>query len=73
MQNNRVTKKLLITIFKNNKKILKEQTKLVNKYQELSKKQENQEKWIRLTRYLAFGFILVRISLFCYSNIFLVT
>ena len=52
--------KLLLKILKKNQQIYDEQKKLVDKYKELTKKQENQEFWINSTKYLAFIFILFR-------------
>ena len=60
-------KKLLIRILKTNENIYKEQEKLENRYQLLSEKQEKQEKLNKITRYLALGFILVRIFVFCFN------
>ena len=60
---------LLIKIFRKNEKIYKEQKKLVDKYHDLAKKQENQEFWIKATRYVAFPFIIIRIIYFCCMNI----
>ena len=61
--------KLLIRILKKNENIYEEQKKLVDKYHDLAKKQENQEFWIKATRYVAFPFLIVRIIYFCYMNI----
>ena len=61
--------KLLIKILKKHEKIYKEQKKLVDKYHDLAKKQENQEFWIKATRYVAFPFLIGRIVYFCYRNI----
>lgn len=58
---------VLLHILKINKKILKQQEQLVNRYQTLSEKQKKEERLNRLTRYLAFGFILIRIFLFCFN------
>jgi len=60
-------KNLLLHILKTNKKIFKQQQQLVNRYQLLSEKQEKQEKLNKITRYLALGFILVRIFVFCFN------
>ena len=60
-------KNLLLHILKTNEKILKQQQQLVNRYQLLSEKQEKQEKLNKITRYLALGFILVRIFVFCFN------
>ena len=49
-------------------KICEEQKKLMNKYWNLVKKQENQEFWIKATRYIAFPFIIVRILYFFYTT-----
>ena len=57
-------KNLLLHILKTNKKIFKQQQQLVNRYQLLS---EKQEKLNKITRYLALGFILVRIIVFCFN------
>ena len=57
-------KKLLLNILKMNKKILGKQQQLVNRYELLSKTQENEEKLNKLTRYLALGFILVRVFIY---------
>lgn len=61
---------LFIKILKKNEKIYNEQKKLVNRYSDLAKKQQNQEFWIKATRYIAFPFIIVRVIYFCYINIF---
>ena len=60
--------KLLLKILKKNQQIYDEQKKLVDKYKELTKKQENQEFWINSTKYLAFIFILFRIGYYFYIN-----
>ena len=60
-------KNLLLHILKTNEKIYKQQQRLVNRYQVLSEKQEKQEKLNKATRYLALGFILVRIFVFCFN------
>ena len=60
-------KNLLLGILKTNEKIFKQQQQLVNRYQLLSEKQEKQEKLNKITRYLALGFILVRIFVFCFN------
>jgi hypothetical protein len=60
-------KNLLLHILKTNKKLFKQQEQLVNRYQLLSEKQEKQEKLNKITRYLALGFILVRIFVFCFN------
>jgi preprotein translocase subunit SecY len=60
-------KNLLLQILKTNKKLFKQQEQLVNRYQLLSEKQEKQEKLNKITRYLALGFILVRIFVFCFN------
>jgi preprotein translocase subunit SecY len=60
-------KTLLLQILKTNKKLFKQQEQLVNRYQLLSEKQEKQEKLNKITRYLALGFILVRIFVFCFN------
>ena len=60
-------KNLLLHILKTNEKIFKQQQQLVNRYQLLSEKQEKQEKLNKITRYLALGFILVRIFVFCFN------
>jgi hypothetical protein len=60
-------KNLLLHILKTNKKIFKQQEQLINRYQLLSEKQEKQEKLNKITRYLALGFILVRIFVFCFD------
>ena len=57
-------KNLLLHILKTNEKIFKQQQQLVNRYQLLS---EKQEKLNKITRYLALGFILVRIFVFCFN------
>ena len=62
-------KKLLIRILKKNEEIYREQKKLVDKYHDLTKKQENQEFWIKATRYLALLFVIVKIIYFCYMNV----
>lgn len=61
--------KLLIRILMKNKKIYEEQKRLVDKYHDLAIKQENQEFWIKAARFVAFPFILVRITYFCYMNV----
>ena len=58
-------KNLLLHILKTNKKIFKQQQQLVNRYQLLS---EKQEKLNKITRYLALGFILVRVFVFCFNS-----
>ena len=60
-------KTLLLQILKTNKKLFKQQEQLVNRYQLLFEKQEKQEKLNKSTRYLALGFILVRIFVFCFN------
>lgn len=60
-------KNLLLHILKTNEKIYKQQQRLVNRYQVLSEKQEKQEKLNKVTRYLALGFISVRIFVFCFN------
>ena len=60
-------KNLLLHILKINERIFKQQEKLVNRYQLLSEKQEKQEKLNKITRYLALGFILVCIFVFCFN------
>jgi len=60
-------KNLLLDILKTNENIYKQQQRLVNRYQLLSEKQEKQEKLNKFTRYLALGFILVRIFVFCFN------
>ena len=62
------SQKLLIRILEKNENISKEQKKLLDKYYDLVKKQENQEFWIKATRYVAFAFIVVRLIYFCYIN-----
>jgi hypothetical protein len=57
-------KNLLLHILKTNKKLFKQQEQLVYRYQLLS---EKQEKLNKITRYLALGFILVRIFVFCFN------
>ena len=57
-------KHLLWHILKTNVKLVKQQEQLVNRYQLLS---EKQEKLNKITRYLALGFILVRIFLFFFN------
>ena len=61
-------KTLLLQILKTNKKLFKQQEQLVNRYQLLFEKQEKQEKLNKITRYLALGFIIVRILIFCFNN-----
>ena len=61
-------KNLLLHVLKSNKKIFEQQQALVNRYQLLSEKQEKQEKLNKITRYLALGFIIVRILIFCFNN-----
>ena len=60
-------KNLLINILKMNKRILDQQEKLVNRYQALSEEQQKQERLNKITRYLAFSFITVRIVLYFYN------
>ena len=57
-------KNLLLHILKTNEKIYKQQQRLVNRYQVLS---EKQEKLNNVTRYLALGFISVRLFVFCFN------
>lgn len=61
-------KRLLIKVVKKIEKIFKQQEQIILRYEEIEKKQRNQEFWIKTTRYLAFAFIVVRIAFFCYSN-----
>ena len=61
--------KVLIRIINSIKKTYKQQEQLIKRYEEIEKKQKNQEFWIKTTRYLAFVFIIVRITFFCYSKI----
>jgi preprotein translocase subunit SecY len=61
-------KNLLLHVLKSNKRIFEQQQALVNRYQLLSEKQEKQEKLNKITRYLALGFIIVRILIFCFNN-----
>jgi uncharacterized protein (DUF2164 family) len=63
----RKNKNLLLYILKTNEKILKQQEKLVNRYQFLSEEQEKHEKLNKITRYLALSFITVRIALYFYN------
>lgn len=65
---NKKKRKLLIEIVKTNKKIFKQQEKLVNRYEYLSKKQIKEERLNKLTRYLALGFIISRIIIFIFNN-----
>ena len=58
-------KNLLLHVLKSNKRIFEQQQALVNRYQLLS---EKQEKLNKITRYLALGFIIVRILIFCFNN-----
>jgi hypothetical protein len=60
-------KNLLLHVLKSNKRIFEQQQALVNRYQLLSEKQEKQEKLNKITRYLALGFISVRIFVFCFN------
>jgi len=60
-------KNLLLDILKTNEKIFKKQQLLVNRYELLSEQQKKEEKLNKITRYLALGFILVRIFVFCLS------
>jgi len=62
---NRSKKQFLLKILKTNTKLFKQQQKLVNRYQQLSEKQEKEAKLNKITRYLALGFILLRIFTFC--------
>lgn len=61
--------KLLIRILRKNDRIYEKQKALVDKYHDLAKKQKDQEFWIRMTRFIAFPFIIARIIHFCYINI----
>ena len=61
-------RRVLIRIMNKIEKTYKQQEQLIKRYEEIEKKQKNQEFWIKTTRYLAFAFIIVRITFFCYSN-----
>ena len=61
-------RRLLIRVMNKIGKTYKQQERLIKRYGEIEKKQKNQEFWIKTTRYLAFAFLIVRITLFCYSN-----
>jgi hypothetical protein len=67
MKKKKKLKNLLLHILNTNERIYKQQKRLVNRYQDLSEKQEKQEKLNKVTRYLALGFILVRIFVFCFN------
>ena len=64
----RAKKQILKKILKTNAKIYKQQQKLVDRYQLLTERQEKEAKLNKLTRYLALGFILARISIFCFNT-----
>ena len=60
--------RLIASVLKSNKKIYKQQERLVNRYQQLSEEQQKQEALNKFTRYLAFGFIIFRIVIFCFNH-----
>ena len=62
-------KKLIIRIVKKIEEIYNQHEQIIKKYEYIEKKQKNQEFWIKATRYLAFLFIIVRITYFCYNNL----
>ena len=62
--------KLFVAVIRQNKQILKQQQRLVDRYEQLSRNQENQERLNRITRYLAFIFILFRITVYFYGLLF---
>ena len=60
-------KNLLLYILKTNKELLKQQKKLVDKYQLLSEEQEKNTKLNKTTCYLALIFMILRIVLYFYN------
>ena len=50
-------------------KLCEQQKQILRKGKEIQKKQKNQEFWIKTTRYLAFAFLVVRITFFVTSTL----
>ena len=48
--------------------IHKKQEQILRRYEELEKKQKNQEFWIKTTRYLTYAFIIVRTTLYLITS-----